>query len=56
MLYALQGEMLYMANEKGNGLMSYSFEDGQPQGQVTRFTAPITDITSNKTHVAAGAR
>jgi len=48
--------MFYTMNETGKALVSYSIEEGQYQELLTRFTAKITCITSNNTHVAAGAR
>ena len=48
--------MIYTVNERGNGLSSYTLSDGQTEGLVTRFTANITAVTSNKTHVVAASR
>ena len=54
--FIYQEGVIYTVNERGNGLSSYTLSDGQTEGLVTRFTANITAVTSNKTHVVAASR
>jgi len=54
---SLQNERLYAATD-GNAIESYLFEDGQPDGVLSRFSAPATHMcfSSSGSVVVVGAR
>jgi len=56
-LFLLQNERLYAATD-GNAVESYLFEDGQPDGVLTRFSSHATHMCFNSSGsiIVVGAR
>ena len=57
LLFHVQNERLYAATD-GNAIESYLFEDGQPDGVLTRFPSHATHMCFNRSGsvVVVGAR